>query len=832
MYENIYLILVIFLLLLATMDLFVGVSNDAVNFLNSAVGCRIATLRTILLVASIGVLFGATFSSGMMEVARSGVFYPQNYTFEQIMTVFLAVMITDVLLLNLFNSLGLPTSTTVSIVFELLGSSFCAAVYSLMLSDDSLTLVFDYIKSDKAVTIISAILVSVAVAFISGAFVQFILRVLFSFKFQNSYKYLGGIYAGFSLTAIIYFLVVKGAKGASFMKAEYLQFIDAHTSNILLISFIGITIISQIFVFLKFNVFKVIILSGTFALAFSFAGNDLVNFIGVPLAALDSFLTWHNSGYEPSQLMMDSLNDTAKTSTVFLVIAGLIMVITLWTSKKAHRVIQTSINLSSSTRGDHEQFGASPIGRVVTRVGLGMSRTTLNILPAFMLAFFAKRYEKEALVKGEIALPFDYVRASINLVLASILISSATSLKLPLSTTYVTFMVAMGTSFADGAWDRESAVYRISGVITVIAGWFLTGLCAFTASFLVCLAFLKFGLIAVFLAIAIVIFVVIRSNFVSQKVTETVKQVIAAKGDNKKILQAVSSAVPNFFDNNVSCLKRALESFFDDNETQIRKARNKASNILDEISRERTAYYSMALEDKTHMLMSKSEQKEALDAMHFFYLSFSNMREASKSVRFAIDQALNHVANRHTIFGGTMKEILEELLLRMHKLTVDMHCIADNPSADSVETLVKHAKKLNRDIDRAQVELVNLIGVEKISMHSSEMFLTFLQSIRDVANRYVAVAMQERALARIAHGANDGSEDPHMAQMQTQIMPAAYATNNDEIVVKTQVENSDIVKSSSSNYDDVDTKTTSDMSNTLDTTLNDKDSSDNEQNKV
>lgn len=753
MTETVFIVLVAFLLVLACIDLFVGVSNDAVNFLNSAVGSRIAPLKVILVVASLGVIFGATFSSGMMEVARSGVFNPHLFTFYDVMMIFFAVMITDVLLLNMFNSLGLPTSTTVSIVFELLGASVCAAVFKLWVDNNSLSFVFDYIKSDRAITIVSAILVSVAVAFITGAAIQFVMRVLFSFKFQNSYKYLGGIYTGFSLTAIIYFLVMKGAKGASFMKPEYIDFINAHTSSILWASFISLSILGQLLVFVKFNVFKIIILGGTFALAFSFAGNDLVNFIGVPLAALESCQVWLGVGSpESTSYYMRTLTEPAHTPTIYLLCAGIIMVVTLWTSKKAHNVIQTSINLSSSNRGEHEQFGASTPGRLITRFGLGISRASYKIMPAILLAFFAKRYERVPVVKDEIPLPFDYVRASVNLVLAAILISSATSLKLPLSTTYVTFMVAMGTSFADGAWDRESAVYRISGVVTVIAGWFLTGLCAFSASFLVALAFFNFGSIALFTFMLLVVFVIIKTNFVKTKTTETIKRVIDAKGDNQKILQAVSRAVPNFFDHNVDCMNKALANFFDDNEYQIRKARNKASNVLDEISRERAAYYSMAADRQKNEKMSK----QSLDTMHFFYLTFSNMREASKSVKFAIDQAVVHVANRHTIFEGRMKEIILDLAARLEKLCNDMKAIAKDPTAHNVEAIIKHAKKLNKDIAKSQVELVNLIGQQTVSMHSSEMFLTFLQTIREISSRYVAVAMQERALAQIVSG-NDPS---------------------------------------------------------------------------
>ena len=747
MIETIFIVLVGFLLLLACIDLFVGVSNDAVNFLNSAVGCRIAPLQVVLVVASLGVLIGATFSSGMMEVARSGMFRPEMFSFYDVMLIFCAVMMADVLLLNTFNSLGLPTSTTVSIVFELLGAAVMASAYKLSQTGMSYTEIFEFIKTERAATIVSAILISVVVAFFSGAIIQFVLRLLFSFRFQNAYKYLGGVFCGFSVTAIVYFLVMKGAKGASFMKPEYIEFINQHTSTLLWTLFLSLTLLGQILVMLKFNVFKIIILAGTFALAFSFAGNDLVNFVGVPLAALDAFVEWTSAGHpDMNTMMMSTLNENTKASTIYLGLAGVIMVVTLWTSKKAHRVIQTSINLSSSSSGEHEQFGASTPGRMVTRFGLGAARAIKQFLPNFLLAFIGRRYVKAPVVKGEIQLPFDYVRASVNLVLASILIASATSLKLPLSTTYVTFMVAMGTSFADGAWSRESAVYRISGVITVIAGWFLTAMTAFTAAALVTLAFFSFGFTAIFLLMFVVLVVIIRSNFVKAKTSEAFNSVIEAKEDNEKVLASISHAVPAYFDAQLDVVDRALENFFADNEFKLRRDFNKASNIEYDISKVRSEYYTLATTARSE------KDKVTSEAKHFFYLTFSNMREASKAIRYMVKRAINHVANRHTIFQGEMQSSLLEIVNRLHTISADLHKMAANPTAENVEAMVKHAKKLNRDIDRSQVNLVNIIGREHVSMHSAEMYLGFLQGIRDLANRYVAVAMQERALSQIVNG--------------------------------------------------------------------------------
>ena len=777
MIETIFCILVGFLLILACIDLFVGVSNDAVNFLNSAVGCRIAPMKIVLLVASLGVLIGATFSSGMMEVARSGMFRPELFSFYDVIFIFCAVMIADVLLLNIFNSLGLPTSTTVSIIFELLGAAVLAAAYKLHTEGASYSEILEYIKTDRTTTIVSAILASVVVAFFSGALVQFILRLFFTFRFQNTYRYLGGVFCGLSITSIVYFLVMKGAKGASFMKPEYIEFINTNTTTLIWIFFILFTVVGQIMVFLKWNVFRLIILSGTFALAFSFAGNDLVNFVGVPLAALDALLAWMGAGQPDIHSMaMDTLNTNAAAPTVFLVISGLVMVVTLWVSRKAHLVLQTSINLSSSSHGEHEQFGASAPGRVVTRFGLGVARACKRFMPSLVAAFIGSRYIKAPVVKGEAQLPFDYVRASVNLVLASILIASATSLKLPLSTTYVTFMVAMGTSFADGAWSRESAVYRISGVITVIAGWFLTAMSAFLSAALVALLFFYTGYVSIFIMMAIVIVIIVRTNFTKTKTSETTTMVIEAKDDNAKILASISKAVPVYFDKQLEVVDRVMINFFNDNEFKLRRDFNKASNIEDEVSRVRSEYYTLALDRPT-----VSSTGVTVDAKHFFYLTFSNMREASKAIRFMTERAVNHVANRHTIFQGEMQSSLLEIMQRLHLISQDLHAIAGDPTAENVETMVKHAKKLNRDIDRSQVELVNIIGRQHVSMHSAEMYLGFLQGLRDLANRYVAVAMQERALAQIVAGSNVDSSVAD-AQMRSQVFGTTVRTNNEALV--------------------------------------------------
>lgn len=794
MFSSIVFIIVVMLLLLAALDLFVGVSNDAANFLNSAIGTRIAPLAVVMVVASLGVLMGATFSSGMMEIARKGMLYPEMFSFGEIILIFVAVMISDVLLLNLFNSFGLPTSTTVSIIFELLGAATFASFFKVYGTGLSYSEIFNYIKLDRTATIVSAILLSVVIAFITGMVVQFVCRLLFTFRFERTVKYLGGIYCGLSISAIAYFLVMKGAKGASFMKPEYLEFMNAHFSTIMWTIFASFALIGQIMVLFKRNVFCLIILAGTFALAFSFAGNDLVNFIGVPLAALDSYQNWSQFGAGDSSFMMDCLNETNRTSTIWLFTAGAIMCVTLWVSKKARQVIQTSINLSSSTSGTREQFGASTLGRIITRIGLGVSRTVYKAMPDSGVSYIKKRYTKPLVKKGEDRLPFDYVRASINLVIAATLISVATSLKLPLSTTYVCFMVAMGTSFADGAWDRESAVYRISGVVTVIAGWFLTGISAFTFACFIGFILFNLGYIAALCITPFVFVLIIYTNFFRKSKSDAAISELSAKTD-QEILQSVANSVPEYFTKELESLQVSIDAFFDDNEFQLRRARNKASNILESLSEKRRAYYSLAIDNTKDLLSSKavSRAKCTNDAKFFFYLVFSNMKEASKSVHYAIDQAVNHVANRHTIFSGVMKQSLYELLKRVERLNDDLASIREQANYQSVENLVKHSKKLNRDIDKCQLELVAIIGSEHVSMHSSEMYLTFLQCMRDIANRYVAVCMQAHALAEIVYGLKSSRDAD--SQAQSIVMATAFRQERSELAISdSQTQQSPVLK--------------------------------------
>ena len=737
--ESYFILILAFLALLAAFDLFVGVSNDAVNFLNSAIGSRIASFKTIMIVASLGVLIGATFSSGMMEIARSGVFNPQMFTFSEIIVIFFAVMVTDVLLLDIFNSFGLPTSTTVSIVFELLGGAVAAAAYKIWLQGDSFLTIASYINNEKALAIISGILVSVVVAFVAGTVVQYICRLIFTFDFDRVYRKIGGIFGGIALTSIFYFLVMKGLKGTSFMRKEYIDTIDAHTWPILISTFIVLTVLFQLLIKYKnTNIFRIIILSGTFALAFAFAGNDLVNFVGVPLAAYESYNSFIASGVAANLFTMESLKQAVQTPTIFLLLSGLIMVLTLWFSKKAHRVVQTSISLSSSTQGEQEQFGSSLPGRVIVRSALRFGTLVNQFMPAAIRKGIDSRMVKHQPVKGEIALPFDYVRASVNLVVAAILIASATSLKLPLSTTYVTFMVAMGSSFADGAWDRESAVYRISGVLMVISGWFLTAFSAFTACLVIALIIFNFGEWAAILLMIIATLSLIRSNFFSkEKEDHSFAMLKKSQLTREEIRASIREAVATNLDKTVQLYREGVTSFLNEDGSQVKKARSEAAALFDDISRERGLYYRMALEGTGNALDD--------DARHFYYRAFTNMKEAGHNLRSVMAMMENHLANQHRIYTGELRENLEKMLDIVSSLHNHLSSLAVSGETARKE-LPALANEEIQKINHYQLELLRLIDSEHLSLRSSELYLSILQCTREIINRYTIVMVLQGEL--------------------------------------------------------------------------------------
>ena len=713
---------------LAICDLFVGVSNDAVNFLNSAVGSRTAPFWVILSVASAGVLLGATFSSGMMEIAKTGVFVPEMLTFKEVMVIFCAVIVTDVLLLNTFNSLGLPTSTTVSIVFELLGGTLAVACTKIWMSGAPFSELGSYVNSGKALAMIMGILVSVIIAFFAGLVIQYLLRLIFTFQYERMYRWAGGIFGAVSLTAILYFLVMKGAKGASFMKPEWILWMDANTREILFCFFAFCFVVFQsAIIFLRANIFPFIILSGTFALAFAFAGNDLVNFVGVPVAALDSFhLFTAQPGADPEVMTMGGLRDIKHTPTIILAGSGIVMCLTLWFSKKAHRVIRTAVNLSSATRGGKEQFGSSLPARVMVRSALRMNDVFHQLIPKSVFAALDTRFVKPRPKPGQIELPFDELRASVNLVLAAALIASATSMKLPLSTTYVTFMVAMGSSLADRAWDRESAVYRISGVLTVITGWFLTAFSAATACGFVASLMALWGEPVILIGMIFALCVIARTNFFAKDVPEATEETARQvdKGDQSSICELLTTNVNHYLDRTLTVFSDGLVAFLREDNEGLAKLKADSISLMDEISSRRGIYYSMALQG--------GGRKRDRDARNFYYRAFTNMKEVSHSLRDQLGVAENYVANSHSPFRGKMRE--NTILLAK-----EMQQVRDNFSPQACTRVLEH-------LDLAQQSFLVQIGDEHISLRKSELYLGFLLFAREVLNRFMMVKLLQTEL--------------------------------------------------------------------------------------
>ena len=578
--DIVFLGIVIFLFVLAIFDLSVGVSNDAVNFLNSAIGAKAASFRTIIIVAAVGVFMGAAMSNGMMEIARHGIFRPENFYFYELMCLFTAVMVTDILLLDVFNSLGMPTSTTVSMVFEMLGATFALSLYKMATDTTGLLNFGNLLNTDKALSVILGIFCSVAIAFFFGALVQYLTRLIFTFNYKSKLKYKIGIFGGIAATAIIYFLLLKGAKDSAFMTKDVKAWIHDNTGLIVLCCFVFFTILMQILHWCKVNVFKVVVLMGTFALAMAFAGNDLVNFIGVPLAGFSSYQDYMASGStEPMGFLMESLNGPAKSPIIFLLIAGAIMVLSLATSKKAHNVVKTSVSLSSQSEGD-EMFGSSKLSRSLVRGFMGIANWVIYITPAKAKKWVNSRFNVDESIMEEGA-AFDLIRASVNLVLAGLLIAVGTSLKLPLSTTYVTFMVAMGTSLADLAWGRESAVFRITGVLSVIGGWFITAFAAFISCGIVVLLMFFGGTPAIIIIVLFGIFMLVRSNLrYHNKAKEEKKDVLfyqmLASDDNAELWsmfrQHVAQEQKAFIGFAVGTYTQITDGFLRENVRQLSKA--------------------------------------------------------------------------------------------------------------------------------------------------------------------------------------------------------------------------------------------------------------------
>lgn len=653
--EPIYLCIVVFLLCLAVFDLFVGVSNDAVNFLNSAIGAKVAKFRTVLIVASAGVAIGAVMSSGMMDVARHGIMQPSNFSFYDVMTIFLAVMVTDIIVLDMFNTLGMPTSTTVSLVFELLGGTFILAV--LKVAADPNLAFSDLLNTDKALSVIIAIFVSVAIAFVFGIIVQWLSRIVFTFNYKRHSRYSIAIFGGIAFTALAYFIFLKGIAKSHYIAEDVRTWVETNTQMLLLATFVGSSIVMEVLHLLRVNIFRLIVLMGTFALAMAFAGNDLVNFIGVPLAGLDSYNDYvaNSGGVGVSHFMMDSLNGSAQTPPVYLFAAGVVMIVAMATSKKAQNVIKTSVDLARQDEGD-EMFGSSRAARSIVRATQESSSWISQYMPKSIARWIDSRFNKEEAELNEGA-AFDVVRAAINLVLASLLITVGTNYKLPLSTTYVTFMVAMGSSLADRAWSRESAVFRVTGVISVIGGWFITAGVAFVSCAIVCIIMYYGGIVAKIAFMALVVFLLIRSN---RKYAEKEKD--ADKEDVFRLMmrtrdpEIVWDLLAKHVSRTQSFVTRfAMQNFnaiIDGLESERAKTLRHASNELNKEKTELKKYRRQEL-----LALRRVPTEIAIERNTWFHLGINSSEQFIYCLRRILDPVKEHVDNN---FNPLPAEYIEE----------------------------------------------------------------------------------------------------------------------------------------------------------------------------
>lgn len=719
--ESIYLIIVIILLGLAVLDLIVGVSNDAVNFLNSSIGSKVAPLWAIFAVASVGILIGTMFSSGMMEIARSGVFYPEKFTFPAIMMLFLAVMLTDVILLDLFNTFGLPTSTTVSLVFELLGAAVAVALFTLWTTDTGDNL-GDFINSGKALAIIGGIFISIAIAFIIGSFIMYISRLIFSFNYKKTFKYLGAIWGGIALTAITYFAVFKGLKGSVLVSEAFMTFLDNNMAIALLYTLVGWTVIMGLLQHIfRVSILKIIVLAGTAALAMAFAGNDLVNFIGVFMAGFDSFQIAQGvaaSGGDINTLYMGRLSEPVVANTAWLLGAGVIMVLALIFSKKSRSVTETEVNLSRKGEGI-ERFSSSPLSRSIVRGSLIMGKSFGSITPAPVKRFIDSRFEP---VELENKASFDLIRASINLTLSALLISLGTSLKLPLSTTYVIFMVAMGSSLADRAWGRESAVYRVNGVLTVVAGWLMTALVAFTVAMLVGLFLMWGGKISIFVMVAIVVFMLIKSGrlHTKRKNKELQQQQILSSKD--QLINSCNNEVHIVMDKTISVFKRVIDGLKDENRKSVKKAMGEANELYSRYKDKRN--YEVVPTLESIQLNALELEQEYVQIVDYSY-------EITKSLKAITESTFLYIDNNHSAFS---KEQIDDLRTIFNTLTevyvgyIKMEKTNDYSNFDQVlnlrlTILDLYAKMTKRQIKRVKdgvsstrssILFLNLVNESKI----------------------------------------------------------------------------------------------------------------------
>ena len=759
--ENIYLLMLVALIALAVVDLVVGVSNDAVNFLNSALGSKVLSFKTIMIVASIGIAVGAVFSSGMMEVARKGIFNPGEFMFSEIMIIFMAVMITDILLLDFFNTLGLPTSTTVSIVFELLGASVAMALIKIGLDNGNFSDLAMYINTSKATQIILGILLSVVVAFSIGALVQWVSRLLLSYNFESKANWVGAIFGGIALTAITYFILIKGIKGTTYAKESFdiiggmtiKDYLEANVISIVACSSLFWSLLSYFFItVIKANIYKIIIAVGTFALALAFAGNDLVNFIGVPIAAWQSYEAWMASGMAANEFSMEVLASKVPTPNYLLFAAGVIMVLTLWFSKKAHRVVKTSIDLSEQGETE-ERFSPNYLSRTLVRAGGNTADLISKILPDSINNFIERQFIVPELPAKKVNTAnkpaFDVIRASVNLMVASILISIATSYKLPLSTTYVTFMVAMGTSLADKAWGSESAVYRVAGVLNVIAGWFGTAIIAFfaagTIAYLINISEL---MIAVLLFIAIIIMIKYYMYGKSKNDTGIDEGLVLAESsslqgvihESAKTIAKLIKRGNKVYNNTIEGLSMQDLSLLDKNNKQI----NKLSQEVDDL-KNKLFYFIRNLDESS------------LGASNFYINLLGYLQDIAQSLEYISKTSHKHINNNHSKLRLSQIRDLIEIDKAMDDLFEEIKISFETRSFHKMEVILKNKNNLFRIVDdKIEAQISRTRTTEEKSPKNTTLYFSILQETKDLLKAIMSL-IEEYYLS------HDGSIEPARA---------------------------------------------------------------------
>lgn len=733
--ETLYLGIVIFLFMLAIFDLLVGVSNDAVNFMNSAVGAKVARYRTIIIVAAVGVFVGAIMSNGMMDIARHGIFQPANFSFYEIMCILLAVMVTDVVLLDVFNTLGLPTSTTVSMVFELLGGTFILAILKIIGDETGLLSLGDMMNTEKALSVIMGIFLSVAIAFIAGTIVQYISRLIFSFNYKKHLSWTIGVFGGISVTALAYFVLIKGLKSAPFMSAESLAWIDENTTMLVVACFVFFTVLMQILHWCKVNVFRIIVLLGTFSLALAFAGNDLVNFIGVPLAGFSAYTDYaaNSNGAGIHDFMMNSLMSSAKTPAIFLLASGIIMVYALATSKKAKNVIKTSVDLARQEEGD-EMFGSSALARTIVRRATAINEFLVKVIPAGMRRWIDSRFNKDEVILANGA-AFDMVRASVNLVLSGLLIIIGTTMKLPLSTTYVTFIVAMGSSLADRAWGRESAVYRITGMLSVIGGWFITAFVAFTICALVTAIMFYTSFVGMFIFICVAVFLLIRSNIKyskkekAEQQDDIFKRMMASK-DKAEVLsllrQHVKGTLTDYIAYTEQAYMQVTDGFINEDLKQLKRVMNST--------------------DEQKKMLKKRRRKEilglrripipiAIEKNTWFHLGSNSCEQMLYCLKRICEPCKEHVDNN---FNPISKDCIAEFLPIREELCQLMErtrtAIENNDYREADDILVKGDALKNKISALRKQQMNRMQETDNASLKASMVYLNILQETQELVS--------------------------------------------------------------------------------------------------